>query len=213
MSCNTDHLISVKGDVEGELEITHYPTKLTCSFCVSLTEERRGDALFVLYRLRVKEASILFSKTYGVLGHDKTGQAYPSTWDDIALYAQPAVMEMGKLSTIRVEYVVITENEARGLIERGEIEKEFCRPFFARGSTKHYEVRCTFHDAPPPKVTKNGKQARRREELAGGSRLRSAAAAVTIFTTVLVVAGAIAARRRGVTWEAAARVVHSWARD
>ncbi|KAG5481120.1 hypothetical protein LSCM1_06801 [Leishmania martiniquensis] len=210
MSRNAGFLISVKGKQEGELEITHYPTKLTCSFCVFLTEERRGEALFVLYRLRVKESSILFSKTYGLLGYDKAGQAQPSTWDEIALYAQPAVMEMGKLSTIRVEYVTITEAEARGLIERGEVEKEFCRPFFARGDTKHYEVKCTFHDAPPPSGAKNGRRARGGSEFVYGSRARSAATAATVLTAVVVIVGIMAARRRGVTWESAAQAVHSW---
>ncbi|AYU78087.1 hypothetical protein, unknown function [Leishmania infantum JPCM5] len=210
MSCDAGSLISVKGKREGELEITHYPTKLTCSFCVSLAEKRRGEALFLLYRLRVKESSILFSKTYGLLGHDKAGQAQPSTWDEIALYAQPAVMEMGKLSTIRVEYVTIAEAEARGLIERGEVEKEFCRPFFTRGGTRHYEVKCTFHDASPQTVDRNGKETRGIGELAGGSRVTSAATAVTLFTAACLVVGVVAARRRGVTWESAARAVHSW---
>lgn len=210
MPCNAGFLISVKGKREGELEITHYPTKLTCSFCVFLTEKRRGEALFVLYRLRVKESSILFSKTYGLLGHDKAGQAQPSIWDEIALYAQPAVMETGKLSTIRVEYVTIAEAEARGLIERGEVEKEFCRPFFARGGTKHYEVKCTFHDASPQTAAQNSKETRSIGEFAGSSRATSAATAVTLFTAVCVVVGVVAARRRGVTWESAARTVHSW---
>ncbi|KAG5481765.1 hypothetical protein CUR178_07118 [Leishmania enriettii] len=210
MSRHAGLLISVKGRQEGELEITHYPTKLTCSFCVSLAEERRGEELFLLYRLRVKESSILFSKTYGLLGHDKVGQAQPSTWDEIALYAQPAVMEMGKLSTIRVEYVTITEAEAKGLIERGEVEKEFCRPFFTRGDTKHYEVKCTFHDAPPQAAAKNGKRARGSSEFVSDSRARSAATAATVFAAVLVVVGIVAARRRGITWESAARAVYSW---
>ncbi|SYZ64797.1 hypothetical_protein (plasmid) [Leishmania braziliensis MHOM/BR/75/M2904] len=210
MSCNAGLLISVKGKREGELEIAHFPTKLTCSFSVSLAEARRDEALFVLYRLRVKESSILFSKTYGLLGHDKAGRAQPSTWDEIALYAQPAVMEMGKLSTIRVEYVTISEAEAMGLIERGEVEKEFCRPFFTRGDTKHYEVRCSFHDASPETAVENGSQTYSGGECTGGSRVTSAATAVTVLTAVCVAVGVIAARRRGVTWEGAARAVHSW---
>ncbi|GET87875.1 hypothetical protein, unknown function [Leishmania tarentolae] len=210
MSCNNGFLVSVKGKREGELEITRYPTKLTCSFCVFLTGKREDEALFVLYRLRVKESSILFSKTYGLLGHDGAGQAQPSTWDEIALYAQPAVMEMGKLSTIRVEYVTIDEAEARGLIERGEMEKEFCRPFFTRGGTKHYEVKCTFRDALPQAVAETGKEARGTGEFPGGSRVTSTATVVTLFTAVCVVVGVVAARRRGITWEGAARAVHSW---
>ncbi|KPA78676.1 hypothetical protein ABB37_06276 [Leptomonas pyrrhocoris] len=191
-------LISVKGGKEGELEIAQYPTKLTCSFGVSLTSEKSNEALHVLYRLRVKESSILFSRTYGLLGHDSAGHPHPSLNDAITLYAQPAVRTMGKLSTIRVEYVTIDEAEANGLIERGEVEKEFCRPFFTKGDTKHYEVKCTFYDAIAASAEK-------KEGRDGGknSHARSRAATLTAAVAVVAVvaAGVVVARRRGVTWD------------
>lgn len=202
-------LISVKGKRDGELEITHYPTKLTCSFCVALTEERPKEALFVLYRLRVKESSILFSKTYGLLGHDKTGTAQPSTWDEITLYAQPAVMEMGKLSTIRVEYVAISEAEATGLITRGEVEKEYCRPFFTRGDTRHYEVKCTFREAPPRSPEKNGGR-RSRSGRADGSPTSGAGAVIAATAALGIAAALVAAWRHGISFTSIAEAVRSW---
>lgn len=191
-------LISVKGSKEGELEIAQYPTKLTCSFGVSLTDEKANENLYVLYRLRVKESSILFSKTYGLLGHDRAGRPHPSIKDVVTLYAQPAVMTMGKLSTIRVEYVVIGEAEASGLIERGEVEKEFCRPFFTKGDTKHYEVNCTFFDAAAATAEKN----KRRGDGKGGRKGSQAVSVALVTAAVAAVAVcAVVAKRRGVTWD------------
>lgn len=192
-------LISVKGSKEGELEIAQYPTKLTCSFGVSLVDEKPNEELHVLYRLRVKESSILFSKTYGLLGHDRTGHPRPSLKDTITLYAQPAVMTMGKLSTIRVEYVTISEADATGLIERGEVEKEFCRPYFTRGDTRHYEVHCTFFDAATAAAEKNR---RRGDGKVGSSGAATRAAAAVAAVVAVAVVGVVVARRRGVTWEA-----------
>lgn len=197
-------LISVKGSKEGELEIAQYPTKLTCSFGVSLTDEKSNEDLYVLYRLRVKESSILFSKTYGLLGHDRAGHPHPSTKDVVTLYAQPAVMTMGKLSTIRVEYVTIGESEANGLIERGEVEKEFCRPFFTKGDTKHYEVTCTFFDATAAAAEKN----KRRGDAKGGrGAARGTALTVTAVTVAAVAIGVFVARRRGVTWDSVRKLL------
>ncbi|KAK7199041.1 hypothetical protein NESM_000872300 [Novymonas esmeraldas] len=210
-------LVVVKGRREGELEITQYPTKLTCSFNVALAEEalqqqqqqqQQRDPLYVLYRLRVKESSILFSKTYGLLGRDAASPTPPSAWDSIVLYAQPAVMEMGRLSTIRVEYIAVGAAEARELLSCGELEKEVCRPFFTRGGTRHYEVKCTFRTASPTSSQKDGKRGRGgAAEPSSGSRRSTTLTVVALATTVCVLAGVVLARRRGVSLEGLARAV------
>jgi hypothetical protein len=207
LACEGASLISVKGSKEGELEIAQYPTKLTCSFGVSLTDDKTNGELYVLYRLRVKESSILFSKTYGLLGHNRAGHPHPSVKDIVTLYAQPAVMTMGKLSTIRVEYVTIGEAEANGLIERGEVEKEFCRPFFTKGDTKHYEVSCTFYDATVAAAAEKNK---RHGGGKGGSCAQSRAtkATVAVAAVAVIAIGVLAAKRRGVMWETVRDFLH-----
>ncbi|KPI83831.1 hypothetical protein ABL78_7136 [Leptomonas seymouri] len=197
-------LISVKGSKEGELEIAQYPTKLTCSFGVSLTGEKATEGIYVLYRLRVKESSILFSKTYGLLGRDRAGHPHPSVKDIVTLYAQPVVMTMGKLSTIRVEYVVISEAEADGLMERGEVEKEFCRPFFTKGDTKPYEVSCTFYDATAVAAEKNKG---RGDGQAGRTGLWVPTLTAAAIVGAVVAVSAVIANRRGITWNTARNLV------
>ena len=197
-------LISVKGSKEGELEIARYPTKLTCSFGVALTDEKSDEDLYVLYRLRVKESSILFSKTYGLLGHDRAGHPRPSVKDIVTLYAQPAVMTMGKLSTIRVEYVAIGESVANGLIERGEVEKEFCRPFFTKGDTKHYEVNCTCYDASTAAVEKNK---RRGDGETGHAGLQAGTLALVAAVVAAIAVGVVVAKSHGVTWKSVSDVL------
>lgn len=166
--------LTVRGPEEGQLTLVRTATKLTCVFTVALSPveaEAAAEPLYVLYRLRVKEASIFFSRTYGLLGRpaslpdaaaahtdcatgpgSSTTTTSPtfSTSETISLFAELGTVTTDKLSTIRVEYTHVSAEDAARIAQDAIPSKVVCRPFFQSSQARTYDVKCVMIDPPPP---------------------------------------------------------------
>lgn len=127
--------IVVMGPSKGDLLLKPAGDKVSGTFAISLSGAG-GPGCTVLYRLRVKASSIVFSKTYGVLDMTPSGSS-----NAISISADRSVAQSGHLSTIRVEYVAVSGAEADAIRTAG-VDKSACRPFFQRSGVRTYDVAC-----------------------------------------------------------------------
>ncbi|CCW64912.1 unnamed protein product [Phytomonas sp. EM1] len=137
--------ISVKASgAEGVIELSRKDDKLEGNFTVALNSSV-DPGRYILYRLRVKELTIVFSKTYGLLFRSAGGGAnatlnISSHSDSMYIYADLS-LSSGHLSTIRVEYLDVSAAEAASLMQNG-IGRSTCRPYFLNGKESTYDVKC-----------------------------------------------------------------------
>ncbi|CCW69575.1 unnamed protein product [Phytomonas sp. Hart1] len=143
--------ISVKtSNKEGVIELHRKGDKLEGSFTVALNLSVEPGR-YILYRLRVKELSIVFSKTYGLLSRFVGGGAHvmpnlSSHRDSIYIYTDLSLSSSVHLSTIRLEYIEVSAAEAEGLLQ-SEVGRSTCRPFFSHGEESIYDVKCVVKHA------------------------------------------------------------------
>lgn len=193
--------LSVKGSSEGVVDVYCESGKVTGSFTISLTVPKNRKAVYYLYRLRVREASILFSKTYGFLGADAMGCPHPSVADTIILYTQPSVLDAGRLSAIRVEYIAVSEEDAAQLLQHAEAAKEVCQPFFSRQSPLHFQVSCELRCSQSSSSAAISPKAPAR-------RCTYPRIGTIVMMTVLVCGSVAVAERRGwISWQGLIRLV------
>lgn len=133
--------IRVYGPKEGVVSMTTKGGRVWGYFKVSLSG-CGGPGCIVLYRIRVKEPSILFSQTYGILDMAKEGA---SKVDSVFFCADQSVVQSGYLSTIHVEYTALTRADAE-TVYASNIHKNTCRPFFSRSGVGAYDVHCVMED-------------------------------------------------------------------
>ncbi|EPY30574.1 hypothetical protein AGDE_09375 [Angomonas deanei] len=158
-------LISCKGPVEGELHLSVSTNNAVGSFIVGLNESHKEG--YILFRLRVRESSMLFSKTYGLLGGSEKQNV-------ISLHSSSDIVDKPNASTIRIEFVHVTNAEAATLLSQPALEREVCRPFFQAPGVLTYDVKLFFTVA----------EAGKKENPA-----KATAIAVGVFSVVAVLVG------------------------
>ncbi|EPY24202.1 hypothetical protein STCU_03266 [Strigomonas culicis] len=180
-------LLSVKGPNEGELVLECSPTELRGALRIEVSPKVE-EHYAILYRLRVKEASLLFSKTYGTLGTS----APHNRSEDISLCAKAAVAESKSIATIRVEFVRIAKSAAPA---SADVQKSEVKPLFEKGGVLHYDIKCILKNSPQntPKAPEG--------------RIRYVAAAVSGLCVAALVA--LALKKRGALAEVLQRARRS----
>lgn len=139
-------LLSVQGPNEGELVLECSATDLRGSLKVEISPKVEENCV-LLYRLRVKEASLLFSKTYGALANTSPH----SRSEEISICAKAAVAESKNIATIRVEFISVRKEDAP---VNAYVEKNDAKPFFEKGGVRHYDIRCVLKRVPEEHVPK-----------------------------------------------------------